>query len=261
MTESVAEVLLEHLERHEQQEADILGKYRASARRARDPEVRLMMRAVIQDEKRHHSWIASLAEGIRDLGRSAEAKFSSSEGSRGRLLAETDEFITAERDALAELKALKRTVAWAETGERALYRGQELARSADSTEWMKNGPLELIVEMMIDDTKRHIRVLQFIEARLQLRPAAADAPGPERDPVAAQQSMPVSMPRVAAPLEPDGPEESAYLAVEDHHSETCQGIYEADPYDVLASTVKPDCKTSYEWGEASAVNPMIRPGA
>ncbi|GEM_PF-1087677 len=177
---TTVDLLLDHLDEHEREEANVLGRYRAAADSSPDAGVRFLMRLIVEDEQRHHAWMAAAASSIRELLRQGTADalppLGTATDANAAILTETDEFIQAERQALAGLKALRRTVEWAGGRDRALFRGREVTRPPAVAEWMKGSPMHLLVELMIEDTKRHIRVLDEIGRRLLSAERAASRP-------------------------------------------------------------------------------------
>ncbi|MBV8348684.1 MAG: hypothetical protein JOZ49_14500, partial [Mycolicibacterium sp.] len=159
---------------------------------------------------------------------------------------ETTEFVDAEKQALKDLQGLRRTLSWASGPDRSLYAGAELAHLPKSTR-VDSGLYRLLVDRIIDDTEHHIKILEFIRDRL-----SASAALPAAKPVSTGPVCTATTENAHQTAEP-------IVRVEDHHAETCRGVYDADPLDVLNTAEMPDCKTSFEWGEASAINPMPAP--
>src|SRR5207249_723326 len=103
---------------------------------------------ILEDEKRHHQTFADLASSIRQM-----VELSSEEGpipnlhglasDRDRVLATTERFLAVEREDGEELKRL----------------AKQLKDVRDTTLW------GLLVQLMQDDTEKHIRILEFIRDR------------------------------------------------------------------------------------------------
>lgn len=169
--QSAADLLLDRLTSHEQEEAGILKEYEAAAKSARDPGVRFLMDLIIQDEERHKGWMAALADSIRELethGRAMEVP-TFGDNADDELLGKTERFIEAERRTLDDLKTLKRTAGWVAERDRHLYEGAELAPSYSTADWTNNSPLPILLEAMTQDTKRHVDILLAIHYRLRQR--------------------------------------------------------------------------------------------
>jgi hypothetical protein len=166
---SVVDLLLDRLTEHEVAEAGVLRDYEDAATASTDPAVRFLMNLILQDEKRHHGWMGAAARSLFELRRAAEATslpvLQPSED-KEQLLAQTEAFLDAEKQALHDVHELEQTLKWAQAEDRALYQGVELSHSPTTSAWIKESPLELLVEMMREDTQRHIRILENIKRRL-----------------------------------------------------------------------------------------------
>jgi len=169
---SAADLLLDRLASHEDAEAGILQEYELAARTARDPGVRFLMQLIVQDEERHKGWMASLADSVREMesgGQTAAIPKFDDQADDAGLVTKTEQFIEAERRTLDDLKDLKRTVHWVAEGDRHLYQGAELAPSPATGRWTEDSPLPILLEAMLQDTKRHVDILQAIHSRLRHR--------------------------------------------------------------------------------------------
>ena len=133
------------LVRHGQEEGKILARYRRFATDAQSPGIRYLVDLIIADEERHHRLMAELASAV-GWGWSVrspepavpEVVTSSTEDPA--LRAETRELLVAERQDHRELKKLRK----------------QFAPYSKTTSW------GLIIDMMLLDTKKHIRILEFI---------------------------------------------------------------------------------------------------
>ncbi len=167
---SVVDVLLDRLTEHEAAEAGVLRAYEDASGSAADPAVRFLMSLILQDEKRHHRWMGSAARSLFELRQAAEATslpaFRDGTSSE-RLLEQTQAFLDAEKQALHDVDQLEKTLKWSQAEDRALYQGVELTHSPLAAAWIKDSPLELLVDLMREDTRRHIRILEDIKTRLR----------------------------------------------------------------------------------------------
>ena len=145
------EGLLNQLEAHEVLEREFLDDYRRAAETSEDRGVRFLMGLITQDEERHHRLVAAMAEDVRrslnwSEGEQPLPRVEASPASAPELLSQTERFLKIERDNLDDLKDLKHIV-----------------RDLNS------GLLELIVEGMEDDTRKHVEILKYIRKRLSGR--------------------------------------------------------------------------------------------
>ena len=142
--------LYDYVASHIGQEQAIVEEYRALAESGSSVAFRYLAGLILDDEVRHHRLMRDLAESIKA---SAELTGASEPipdlrdiGSEGeQALALTERFVQIERDDLEYLQRLAKT----------------LKPVRDTTLW------SLVVELMEDDTRKHIRILRFIEERLR----------------------------------------------------------------------------------------------
>ena len=170
MHRTAADLLVARLTSHEDAEAAILREYQVAAETAQDPAVRFLMRLIIEDEERHKGWMASVAESIHELEASGNARSVpefAEPAPDTALLAKTEQFVEAERRTLDELKVLRRTADWVAGRDRHLYGGTELAPSAATGRWAEDSPLHILIEAMMQDTKRHVQILEAIDHRMR----------------------------------------------------------------------------------------------
>ena len=169
---TAADLLVDRLTSHEDAEAAILHEYQVAAETAQDPAVRFLMRLIIEDEERHKGWMASVAESIHELEASGHAESVpefAQQAPDAALLAKTEQFMEAERRTLDELKVFRRTADWVAEGDRHLYGGAELAPSPATGRWAEDSPLHILIEAMVQDTKRHVQILEAIDHRIRRR--------------------------------------------------------------------------------------------
>ncbi|MHB8618003.1 MAG: hypothetical protein ACYDAG_00270 [Chloroflexota bacterium] len=169
--QSATELLLQQLETHERSEEEVLHAYGQAAQDAPDPGVRFLMGLIVEDEARHHRLMSAMALGLRQSFDQAEGpgllpSVSASPEVATTLRAQTERFLEAEREALRAMKDLEHTVKWVESDGRALSGAVELLKPERTAQWMRAAPLDLILDVIVDDTKKHIRILEYIRKRL-----------------------------------------------------------------------------------------------
>ncbi len=134
------------LEQHGAKEGELLERYQRYAESADSATVRFLVRLILDEERRHHENFAGLAEAIawgaarRSDDTGAVPAMRPGEVDRD-LRAETKALLRAERKDSAELRDL-------------LHRMKSIR---NTTVWA------LLVELVIDDTDKHIRILRFLE--------------------------------------------------------------------------------------------------
>jgi len=130
-------------------EGAILDEYQ---RLAEDPSgssaFRYLADLILADERRHHQLFNELAESIRhgaemSLGDAPIPSLVGLRTDRDRIMATTAQLLDAERADARELKQL----------------AKKLKQVRETTLW------GLLVELMQDDTAKHIKILQFIRDR------------------------------------------------------------------------------------------------
>jgi rubrerythrin len=132
---------------HVREEQQFLDSYRELVDAIDDPATRLLIELIIEDEERHHGLMARLAEEVRNApggdAVTAAPRFSSDDVAR--LLEPTERFLEAERDDRRRLRALAKAL--------EPLGGQNV--------W------PLIVELMEIDTRKHVRILEYVRWRLR----------------------------------------------------------------------------------------------
>jgi len=146
---SDVERLFEQLEAHEKEEAESLDAYEAAATASPDAGVRYLMGLVLEDERRHHRLLQAMSEEIRQSllwlnGTMPLPDIKPANQARQMLLHETERFLRIERRGLRQLEDLHTQV-----------------------KHLHSGLLELIVELMQADTRKHQHILEYIHKRLQ----------------------------------------------------------------------------------------------
>jgi len=135
--------VLDTLRAHDAREAAILESYRQLVDESTDEGIRYLGRLIMEDEARHHELITEMArrvEGWMQHEDATDATPSLTPRVDPALLAETRRLIALERADAKELRLLQKEL-----------------RYAPATSL-----LHLLVKIMLDDTKRHIEILQFI---------------------------------------------------------------------------------------------------
>jgi rubrerythrin len=134
------------LQAHVREEEQFLRAYRELAAGINDPGVRLLVELIVEDEERHHALMARIAAAARgDAGGDATAAPEFSTDDVERLLAPTERFLDAEREDRRRLRDLSRA----------------LRPLRDDNLW------PLIVEAMEIDTRKHVRILEYLRQRMR----------------------------------------------------------------------------------------------
>lgn len=141
--------LYDHLTSHVGTEGAMLDEYLKLAEdEAGSPAFRYLAGLILDDERRHHAMFSDLAEAIRQMAelRDEDQPIPSLRGlrqDRDRILDATERLLAEEREDKKKLKDL----------------AKELKDVRDTTLWA------LLVELMQDDTDKHIKILKFIRDR------------------------------------------------------------------------------------------------
>jgi rubrerythrin len=132
---------------HVREEQQFLDSYRELVDAIDDPATRLLIELIIEDEERHHGLMARLAEEVRNApdGHAVTAVPRFSRDEIARLLEPTERFLEAERDDRRSLRALAKA----------------LKPLGEQNVW------PLIVELMEIDTRKHVRILEYVRWRLR----------------------------------------------------------------------------------------------
>ena len=146
--------IYEHVASHGQLEGEILQEYKELADdEETSPAFRYLARMILDDEVRHHRIFDELAETFRQMGadtpdRSPIPSLRGFHADRVRIQRVTDRLLQVEQDDLRELKDL----------------AKRLKDFEKITIW------GLLIELMLDDTKKHIKILKFIRDRSKDQP-------------------------------------------------------------------------------------------
>ena len=142
---AVERKLIAVLSTHRERESAALDSYTKLVTQSEDEGIRYLGRLIIEDEERHHQIIDDMLNTIRSWVDEVDAEPHAPEmvvrASRD-LLVETERLLDFEKADLAELRHLKK--------------GLKVASSFPL--------LNLLVKLMIDDTRKHIAILKFIRA-------------------------------------------------------------------------------------------------
>ncbi len=131
---------------HVREELGILEAYQRLAERTEDEGTRFLLGLILDDEHRHHELFERLASAARaESGAGVPAPPKPDAADRAELVAATERFLEVEREDAESLKRLRR----------------ELKPIADQTIW------RLLVELMELDTEKHVKVLEYLHARLR----------------------------------------------------------------------------------------------
>lgn len=146
---SEVERLMREFEVHEGTEADFLRRYRELAARAGSPLVKFLLTLIIADEEKHRSVIHDVASAL-----SADLTWTKTEhvfsglyhlgDDREELIRLTEGFMGLEKRGIRELRRLMKE-------SKGYYRGL----------------FSLLLQTMIDDSEKHIRILDFLRRRLK----------------------------------------------------------------------------------------------
>lgn len=147
-----ARSIVEHVEHHMDTERDVLTQYGEMANDTSDERVRYLVHLILDDEVRHHRLLTEMANWLRaatehrPLSGPRMPSFIPRGGDENTaaLAARTAELLALEREDLEELKDLRR----------------EVTRVEDTAWW------SALVDSMELDTRKHIRLLEFIQREL-----------------------------------------------------------------------------------------------
>jgi len=137
--------LVEMLARHGEEEGAILSRYQRFAEDASAPETRYLVKLIIDDERRHHGLLVEMANAIAWglIDQSTDPvlpDMTHKDAGNPALAEETQRLIQAEEHDHVELKRLRK----------------HLRRFKNTSLW------ELIVDLMLLDTEKHIRILRLV---------------------------------------------------------------------------------------------------
>jgi len=138
--------LLATLGTHGDREGAVLDTYAQLVEHCEDEGIRYLSQLILEDEKRHHRIIDEMLNQIRSVVEDLDLE-PSTPAMVGRvsddLLAETKRLLAFEKDDLAELRRLRKDL-----------------------KHTKAYPLlSLLVNLMIQDTRKHIEILGFIRSK------------------------------------------------------------------------------------------------
>ena len=148
---SAARALVAFLTSHEAREEETLAGYRLLAESLPTAGLRYVARLILSDEQRHHQFFGDLSETVlafEDLAARGmpipPIHGEADPAARQSALHSLEQFITREEQERTDLERL----------------AADLEASQGTTLW------PLIVQIMQEDTERHIRLLEFMRAEL-----------------------------------------------------------------------------------------------
>lgn len=136
--------VVEALNRHGSEEAELLKRYQRFVEEAESPAARYLVKLILEDEERHHKMLEALANTIA---------WGSIDGPSVTLPAFPHRHATS-----GELRTETRALLRHEVRDRTQLRklGRRLRSYGDAPMW------NLLVDVMRTDTEKHIRILQLI---------------------------------------------------------------------------------------------------
>jgi hypothetical protein len=137
--------LYEHLTSHAEVEMELLEPYRQAAAESSSAAFGYLVSLIIEDEKRHHRQFVDLADSLRtDAEMRPEQptvpRLDLAGPDRGNIVALSEGLLERERADSKQLRQL----------------AKEMSDVQDTTLW------RLLVEIMELDTKKHIKILEFV---------------------------------------------------------------------------------------------------
>jgi uncharacterized protein with von Willebrand factor type A (vWA) domain len=146
---SEVERLMNKFESHEGQEREFLHRYKEVADKSKSQFVKFLLQLIISDEEKHHAVthaMVSTLQGSLRWTQPADAIGSLHEGEEEKeeLLKLTGDFIRLEKEGVKEYKKLIKEC-------RDYY----------------HGLFGLLLDTMIQDSEKHIRILQFLQKKLK----------------------------------------------------------------------------------------------
>jgi hypothetical protein len=146
--------IYQHVATHGATEGEILAEYKELADDEEiSPAFSYLAHLILEDEVRHHRIFDDLAETMRRMSTDSPAgspipSLRGFHADRFRIQRVTERLLTVERDDERELKDL----------------AKRLKEFDHTTLW------GLLIELMLDDTKKHIKILKFIRDRSKDQP-------------------------------------------------------------------------------------------
>jgi len=139
-----------YLVAHVENEKDIVDGYEELATTDSSAALRYLSALIVRDERRHHEVFGQLAESLRHTaelrgGQPPIPDLAGLEADGERIRAITTRFLAVEREDATMLEQL----------------AHQLRDVKDTTLWT------LLVELMQDDTRKHIRILEFLRDRTE----------------------------------------------------------------------------------------------
>jgi rubrerythrin len=141
--------LISEFQSHASQEERWLSSYKEIAAESQDPLMRYLIGLIVVDEERHHQLMSRMISKLKDelawtRPEGASRRRSESGEKSRRLLVSMESFLDAERKGIKEYERLKKT-------SQGLYRDV----------------FALLYSTMINDSCKHITILDFLRRRLK----------------------------------------------------------------------------------------------
>jgi rubrerythrin len=147
---SAVEQLMSQFEGHERQEMEFIERYKEIIDGHPDALVKFLLQLIISDEEKHHSVVRSMASWLKgDLTWASADQRAANLGEITReekeeLLNLTSIFIKEENDTIREYKSI-----------------------IDASKGYYGGLFTLLIETIVHDSQKHIKILKFLEKRLK----------------------------------------------------------------------------------------------
>lgn len=146
---SEVERVMNEFEAHESEEANFTRRYKEIAEKYKNPLVKFLLHLIISDEEKHYTVthsIVSTLKGSLNWTRPEDAITGLYEltEEKNELLRLTEDFIQLEKEGIKEYKNLMKEC-------NHYYRGL----------------FTLLLKTMIDDSEKHIQILEFLRDRLE----------------------------------------------------------------------------------------------
>lgn len=146
---SEVERLMNKFESHEGHEREFLNRYKEVADKSKSRLIKFLLQLIISDEEKHHAvthaMVSTLEGSLRwTKPEDAIGNLRAGEEEKEELLKLTGDFIRVEKDGIKEYKKLIKEC-------RDYY----------------HGVFGLLLDTMIQDSEKHIRILQFLQKKLK----------------------------------------------------------------------------------------------
>ena len=147
---SAVQRLMHEFQTHESDEARWLGIYKKLAHESEDPLIRFLFNLIIADEERHHEIFGHIVSGLKDdlAWTTSEKRIAKSPTHKQAkdLLETVERLLVVERDGIGECKKLVKT-----------------------TQTFHQDLFGLLCQTMIQDSLKHVSILEFLRLKLRGR--------------------------------------------------------------------------------------------